>query len=125
MRCLKSLRRGSVLLACVIAYVITAWLLGIAEGRIDSTTVQFEKTFAVLLVVLPSIGLFGIVAETRSREKVGKFLLGSSAGAMSVLFLVGGPFRWFYAPSALLLWIGLVMEWKEQGDENGSLNNGA
>lgn len=106
---LKNLRWAIVLLACVTAWTISAWLWKIAQARVDPTTAQFEKTFVVLLAVLPTLCLLGIIAEQTSKNRWGKLLFWSSIGMMTLLFLIGGPLRWFNAPSTFLLWVGLVI----------------
>ncbi len=105
----KGLRWGLISLACAIAWVLSAWLWVIAQDHVNSTTAQLEKTFTVLLAILPTTGLLGFAAERRSNKKVGRLLFWLSTGMLTLLVLIGGPFRWFYALPTLLMWTALAM----------------
>lgn len=106
---LKGMRWGLMSLACAIAWVLFAWLWTTAQRHVNSTTVQLEKAFTVLLAILPTIGLLGFVAEQRSKKKVGRLLFWLSTGMLTLLVLIGGPFRWFYTPTTLLMWTALAL----------------
>ncbi|MEM4204056.1 MAG: hypothetical protein QXS54_08320 [Candidatus Methanomethylicaceae archaeon] len=111
---LKGLRWGLMSLACAIAWGLSAWLWTIAQEHVNSTTAQLEKTFAVLLAILPTTGLLGFVAERRSNKKVGRLLFWLSTGMLTLLVLIGGPFRWFYTPTTLLMWTVLAVTGLEE-----------
>ncbi len=111
---LKGLRWGLMLLACAIAWVLSAWLWATAWKHGDSATVQLTKIFTVLLAILPTTSLLGFAAERRSKKRVGRLLFWLSIGMLTLLVLISGPFKWFYIPSALLIWTGLAMTWLEE-----------
>lgn len=106
---LKGLRWGLMSLACAIAWILSAWLWTTAQEHVNSTTVQLQKTFAVLLAIPSTIGLLGFIAERRSNKKVGRLLFWLSTGMLTLLVLMGGPFRWFYTPTTLLMWTALAL----------------
>jgi cytochrome bd-type quinol oxidase subunit 2 len=106
---LKGLRWGLMSLACAIAWILSAWLWTTVQEHVNSTTVQLEKTFAILLAILPTIGLVGFVAERRSNKKGERLLFWLSTGMLTLLVLIGGPFRWFYAPTTVLMWTALAL----------------